>query len=60
MDFEALLTEIWRLEPNGAPPKLLERLHFKEAGGILWLHNGLLTTTEGLPDPLPPEWREFP
>ena len=49
---EVSLSEIWRVDPNGGAPQLLERIVQGEHDGFYWHHEDLLTTTEHPPRPI--------
>ena len=49
---EVRLSEIWRVDPNGGAPQLLERIVQGEHDGFYWHHEDLLTTTEHPPRPI--------
>ena len=49
---EVSLSEIWRVDPDGGAPQLLERIVQGEHDGFYWHHEDLLTTTEHPPRPI--------
>ena len=49
---EVCMSEIWRVDPDGGPPQLLERIRQGGHDGFYWYHEDLLTTTEQPPMPI--------
>ncbi len=53
MKTEVTLSEIWRVDPKGGEPQLLERIRCGEHDGFIWEHDlDFLTTVESPPRPV--------